>query len=62
MRNQPAMKQGVFPEDKTKDAGHDVIENQQFTISVAKDFGLNQCTLGRYVKDAMRSIDTENRC
>ena len=61
-RNQPAMKRGVFPEDKTKDAVYDVIENQRSTRSVAKDVGVNRCTLGRYVKDAMRSVDTEDRC
>ena len=38
-----------------KDAVHDVIENQRSTRSVAKDFGVNRCKLGRYVKDATRS-------
>ena len=57
MRNRPAMKRGVFPEEKMKDAVHDVIENQRSTRSVAKDFGVNRCKLGRYVKDAMRSVN-----
>ena len=39
-----------------------LFENQRFTKSVAKDFGVNRCTLGRYVKDATRSVDTEDRC
>ena len=62
MRNQSAMKRDVFPEEKMKDAVHDVIKNQRSTRNVAKDFGVNRCTLGRYVKDAMRSVDTEDRC
>ena len=32
------MKRGEFPEEKMKDAVHDVIENQRSTRSVAKDF------------------------
>ena len=62
MRNRPAMKSGVFPEEKMKDAIHDVIENQRSTRSVAKDFGVNRCTLGRYMKGEMGSVDTEDRC
>ena len=62
MRNRPAMKRGVFPEETMKDAVHDLIKNQRSTRSVAKDFGANRITLGRYVKDAMRSVDTEDRC
>ena len=62
MRNWPAMKRGVFPEEKMKDAVHDLIENQRSTRSVSKDVGVNQCTLGRYVKDATRNVDTEDRC
>ena len=58
MRNRPAIKRGVFPEEKTKDAVHGVIKNQRSTRSVAKDFGVNRCTLGRYMEDAMRSVDT----
>ena len=46
-RNRPAMKRGVFLEQKMKDAVHDVIENQLSTRRVAKDFGVNECTLGR---------------
>ena len=56
------MKRDEFPEEKMKDAVHDVIENQRSTRSVAKDFGVNRFTLGRYVKDATRSVDTEDRC
>ena len=44
-RNRPAMKRGVFPEEKTKDAVHSVIENQRSTRSVANDVGVNRCTL-----------------
>ena len=62
MRNRPAMKRGVFPEEKMKDAVHGVIENQRFTRSVAKDFGVNRCILGRYMTYAMRGIYTEDRC
>ena len=62
MRNQPAMKWGVLPEEQMKDAVHDVIKNQRSTRSVAKDFGVSRCKLGRYVKDATRGVDTEDRC
>ena len=60
MRNRPAMKRGVFPEEKMKDAVHVVIENQRPTRSVAKDLNVSRCTLGGYVKDATRSVDTED--
>ena len=60
MRNRSATKRGVFHEEKMKDAVHEVFENQRSTRSVAKDFGVNRCTLGHYVKDAMRSVDTED--
>ena len=57
-----SIKRGVFPEEKMKDAVHDVIGNQRFIRSVTRDFGVNQCRLGRYVNDATRSVDTEDRC
>ena len=62
VRNLPAMKRGVFPEEKMKGTVHDVIENQRSTRSVTKEFGLTRCKLGRYVKEATRSVDTEDRC
>ena len=34
MRNQPAMKRGVFSEENMKDAVHNVIENQRSTRSM----------------------------
>ena len=65
MRNRPTVgrKKAVFSEEHNmKAAVCDVIEHQRAVRSVAKEYGIDRTTLGRYVRDARSTVNPEERC